>query len=256
LPPGPKPASGFTRGGLTAGHEAPSPGDKARDTGAPAVSTPVPKRLFYTNSAKDSARQHMQLVHDHIASSFPGLCPMGNSSAPEPAGGTVKTSINMQTQLLDAGQLAARVREQVQTEALKYNLRNQRPRKTKGALTAEVMKTMLADAAQSIRADVTSVIKEYEDRLENQDAELADLRQQLDEVGSQPDPFAAPPRGAIMKDVTGGAGGNPERRSGVEKMADSRQEEKLQFLKGLTSSGDPVLREQARDQIRRLLTAP
>lgn len=74
-------AAQFDRGYLTAGRAAQSPSNKASDIIAAPVPTGAPQRTFYTNAVRDNARQAMQTLHDHIAHTFPDLCPMGASGA-------------------------------------------------------------------------------------------------------------------------------------------------------------------------------
>lgn len=66
-------ASQYAHGYLSAGHAADSPANKGA---IPAPSTTgVPQRVFYTNALKDNARQAMAAMHDHIAQTFPDICP-------------------------------------------------------------------------------------------------------------------------------------------------------------------------------------
>jgi polyhydroxyalkanoate synthesis regulator phasin len=61
-------ADQFGRGFLAAGHAADSPANKA-------------SRAFYTNGSRDQARQAMVTMHDHIAATFPDLCPAQTAPA-------------------------------------------------------------------------------------------------------------------------------------------------------------------------------
>jgi hypothetical protein len=81
-------ATDFTRGPLTGGQEASS--EPGGDNGSQAVpSVPgKPQRTFYRNTSRDGARSAMASMHDHIAGTFPDLCPMhgpGHGGQP-PAG--------------------------------------------------------------------------------------------------------------------------------------------------------------------------
>ena len=81
-------ATDFTRGPLTGGQEASS--EPGGDNGSQAVpSVPGrPQRTFYRNTSRDGARSAMSSMHDHIAATFPDLCPMhgpGHGGQP-PAG--------------------------------------------------------------------------------------------------------------------------------------------------------------------------
>lgn len=77
-------ASMYDRGALTAGHASESPSAN-RGAGLP-VSIPtnpgVPTRTYYTNAMRNNARQAMSAMHDHIASTFPDLCPAYTTAGP------------------------------------------------------------------------------------------------------------------------------------------------------------------------------
>ena len=76
--PGHISAADFSRGLITAGHAADSPeNDSPRPMPVPAPEVPgVPSRVFYTNTQRQNAAQAMRQMHDHIAQTFPDLCPM------------------------------------------------------------------------------------------------------------------------------------------------------------------------------------
>ena len=76
--PGHVSASDFTRPLITAGHAADSPDNAAaRPAPVPAPEVPgVPSRVFYSNAMRQNAAQAMAAMHDHIAATFPDLCPM------------------------------------------------------------------------------------------------------------------------------------------------------------------------------------
>jgi hypothetical protein len=71
-------AAEYQRGLITTGHGADSPGNSA--TRPSPVASPtvngIPSRVFYTNGQRDQARQAMAAMHDHIAETFPDLCPL------------------------------------------------------------------------------------------------------------------------------------------------------------------------------------
>jgi hypothetical protein len=71
-------ASDFSRGLITAGHAADSPeNNMSRPEPVPAPAVPgVPTRVFYSNTQRQNAAQAMRAMHDHIAQTFPDLCPM------------------------------------------------------------------------------------------------------------------------------------------------------------------------------------
>jgi len=86
VPAGQPSASQYQRGPLTSGHAAESPSNEHQAAPVqPPSETGRPSRTFYRNTSRESARQAMQSMHDHIASTFPDLCPMhgpGHEGAP------------------------------------------------------------------------------------------------------------------------------------------------------------------------------
>ena len=77
--PGHISAADFSRDLITAGHAADSPeNDSPRLMPVPAPEVPgVPSRVFYTNTQRAERRRRlMRQMHDHIAQTFPDLCPM------------------------------------------------------------------------------------------------------------------------------------------------------------------------------------
>lgn len=87
VPSGQLSATQFTDGYDAAGRAAQSPSAGPSQTGVSVPSTPgQPTRTYYTNAMKDNARQAMSAMHDHIAQTFPDLCPMApNAPAGTPA---------------------------------------------------------------------------------------------------------------------------------------------------------------------------
>lgn len=75
--------------------------------------------------------------------------------------------------------------------------------------------------------------------------ELSELRGLIDQLGSQPDPNAAPHRGVVTKSASGGTG-PVDRRSLVEEAKTHEQQERAAFYAQIAASGDVGLREAAR----------
>jgi hypothetical protein len=85
----------FQRPLITAGHEADSPANRKADGGPPGEgpmsttadfrTTTGSARTYYSNAQRDAAKAALQALHDHIAGSFPDLCPMASSKSVMPA---------------------------------------------------------------------------------------------------------------------------------------------------------------------------
>ena len=70
-------AADFGRDLITAGHAADSPDNDPGHALPMAPEVPgVPSRVDYTKMQRDNAAQAMSSMHDHIAATFPDLCPM------------------------------------------------------------------------------------------------------------------------------------------------------------------------------------
>jgi hypothetical protein len=63
---------------ITAGHQAQPPRDSGDNLQTPSVATGA-SRTYYTVAARNAARNAMQAMHDHIAGTFPDMCPMAKS---------------------------------------------------------------------------------------------------------------------------------------------------------------------------------
>ena len=241
-PPGSRPATSFQRGPLTAGHERSSPGN----TGGPRM-----KNLDLGTGTRETALAHMQFMHDHLADEYQGVCPMGSESQVKTGdkGGWEKGKFPPPPEDVEEGFRPKKPKKSKTTKAAKADA------KADTLLPETIVKSLVIQAATAVREELETTIAGYKSQLETQSADMAAMRRQISELGSQPDPAAAPMRGAIIRENTGGAGAG-ERRSPVEKMADRQAEEKLQWLRSLANSGDPVTRETAQAQIRKLLTAP
>jgi hypothetical protein len=69
---------------ITAGHEAASPSDKGNNLATSTVRTGA-GRTFYTSAAREAAKNAMGSMHDHIATTFPDMCPLAPSRPVLPA---------------------------------------------------------------------------------------------------------------------------------------------------------------------------
>lgn len=207
-------ADDFGRGSLNGGHAADSPGN---DT------TRKPSRAFYTNAARNNARSAMQAMHDHIAATFPDLCPMGTKSA---AG--VAQQDNGATNTL-------------------------RPVQPPEVTRAPGEKADLPVLIKALVDDAMREEREYHAR------EIASLRAEFDKLGAEPDPAKAPVRGVVAKAAGGGQVGAVERRSLVDDArkdaAQIAENEYRDYLETMTKSGDPAMREQARALLKKSVTA-
>jgi hypothetical protein len=238
-------AEDYQRGALTAGHAAPSPGDHGpNNTAGPGADQ------YYTMSQKDMAMAAMRSMHDHIAATFAGCCPMAPSRTVMPPGmgatNAPGTSAPPSQGGLNVGKTADG--DKAARKAAKRAQREQ---------AAELEKT-ITDKIAATGADPAAIQNMIAEQVSAATGPLNDqiatLRKTVDELGSQPDPAMAPVRGQMARRPAEGTAAPVEKRSLIEE-ARSRQAEKaageresfLAYLRMQTESDDPKVRERAED---------
>ena len=194
-------ADDFTRGNLTAGHQAPSPGDMGpnnpRGSGA---------SQYYTTSQKDMAMAAMRSMHDHIAATFMGSCPMAPSKTVMPPGmgashapGTMAPPSQGGLNVGKAERKAAKKAQRAQLAELEKTISD------KIAATGPdpaAIQNMIAEQVSAATGPLNT--------------QIASLTKMLDELGSQPDPAMAPVRGQMAKRPAEGTATPVEKRSLIE----------------------------------------
>lgn len=205
-------ASQYDRGPITAGHAAESPSDQQgmmQPVSTPAV-TGVPTRTYYTNAMRNNARQAMLAMHDHIAQTFPDLCPTFTGPSPYPSGALpgsrpVPAGIGMPAPhgATKAAKKAKKTKESAVTvtgDAAPV------------AVVADLEKAVEPTVEKAVTLDLATVESMIQKAVaavnETRDAEVADLkktikktRKQLDELAAQPDPHG-PYRGLALDQLT------------------------------------------------------
>lgn len=238
-PAGTPVARDFGHGYLTAGHAMDSPAnDTPRHEPVPSPSAagehqPVP----YHDSMRDGTRHARAVVHDHIAGTYPDLCPMsphpGDGQKPAPqvppaVGGPVPgTHTGKASKAARAAEKARRAKKAARAQARKAaTMRRKVERQVlKGALTVDAGRAKLglepfaipettppilpvpADPqltyAETVEAAVKAATTPLAKRLARQDKALRKQAKVLDAIASQPDTTSAPFRGAgVAKSTT------------------------------------------------------
>jgi hypothetical protein len=259
-PPESPSASQFQRGYLTDGHQSPSPGDGGNRVGSYASPS-----MGHMNAPKGSATSAIATIHDHIADEWPGLCAMSSNYAPvthhknsiDATSGSASQIADQLRRHSQQTQPAPQQLTKAEAEPLVPVIRTPKISKAVG-LTEQALKSVLAAELSKATSALTETINGYKSQNEMLVKQVGDLQQQLNEIGSQPDPYAAPPRAAVAyaPDFASGGAAPQERRSLVDEAAEKMRADKLKFLKSLANSGDPVVREGAQTQIQKLLMAP
>lgn len=236
VPPGthtPEPQD-FQRGLITSGHQAKPPAAKSEGGNNP---NGYDARGYYGPAARAAAENYMKSQHDRLVGSQPDLCPMAASASvmpPEQGAGSVPHAVSMPQAYSAPGEKAAGA----------------------DAATLKVIKKMIKQQEKTYKAlseDKTVSVKALED-------ELKQLREQLDQLGSQPDPDQAPVRGVSRKSaVSEGEVAPVERRSLVDEAQQqlvSEREQEIAYAKRLIKSGDPGLRQRGEAWLEKLVVTP
>jgi hypothetical protein len=211
-------AADYQRGFLSAGRGADSPANstsRPEPIQAPAV-TGTPTRTFYSNLGRDNARQAMSAMHDHIAQTFPDLCPAFTGSpyqnqTPPPAPRPVPTGVGMPTPH------TAPTTKTDDPENERKMLKKQRRRLERAVLAGEmtldaaraelaslihpaepvVEKTGEAEVTKAVTLDVDTVQSMITKAVAERDAQIVKLQQQIEALANEPEP-GGPYRGVAL----------------------------------------------------------
>jgi hypothetical protein len=162
-------ADDFTRGPLTAGQSADSPSNKGR--------------TFYRNVHRETARQAMTALHDHIAQTFPDLC-----TVHENTGGPG----------LDPNPVVDPVGKSAAIEPEKIVEKTVEPVTAKAAtVDAELIKSAVVDALTPLAEQVALLTK----ALKKEQKKSAQLAETVDHLSNLPDPTVTAFKGVAAPDA-------------------------------------------------------
>lgn len=262
-------AAHFDRGEITAGRA-----DSAAKDASPDL---VKDRTYYTRRAQSTARDVMATMHDHIASTFPGICATtpehGFGVRPDITRGDPARLLGVNPTVPDPSKLdTSGDTKRPATEAIGNRDPRaggsqpapegaQDPHETPlpasgKALTPEMSKALTPMVADLVKASVSEAVAEDKARIAEMSQTIEDLTKRLADLESQPDPAQAPWRGAMgaMAKVLGATQTQQEQAiSEVEKAAFDDRRARAEYLTRVAnSSTDPGLRFQAREELTKL----
>lgn len=233
VPPGthtPEP-SDFQRGLITSGHQAKPPAAKADGGNNP---NGYDARGYYGPAARAAAENYMKSLHDRLVGSQPDLCPMAASVSvmpPEMSASAVPHAASMPQTYAAPGEKSAKATLRAIKKMTKQNEK----------------------AYKALSEDKTVSVKALEDEIKN-------LREQINQLGSQPDPDRAPVRGVSRKSaVQEGEAAPVERRSLVDEaqqQVTQEREQEIAYAMRLTKSGDPGMRQRGEAWLEKLIVTP
>lgn len=225
--------SDFQRGLITSGHQAKPPaakGDGNNPNGYDA-------RGYYGPAARAAAANYMKSLHDRLTVSQPDLCPMAASASampPELGAGSVPHPATMPQTYSAPGE--------------------------KSANDTKAMLKVIKKVVESNKKTYKAFAERDETTVKALNAEIEKLREQLDQLGSQPDPDQAPVRGVSRKSAAPEAEVAPvERRSLVDEAQQqlmSEREQEIAYATRLIKSGNPALRARGETWLEKLIVAP
>jgi hypothetical protein len=264
----------FRRGYLTEGHAAPSPADNGPNNRAAPVTASA--RTYYTTSAKEQARVAMQAMHDHIAANHPELCPMapsksvmppdlGAKNVPQPHAPMAMGGVGGVGKGADASANGALEAQNEQAFGRAKPPKNRKKKLSKSEFLSYAQRHGLAvvpadGGPVSVPVPQPSpdpvavkalVAEQLTPLTEHYEQQIAELRRQVDKLGSQPDPAMAPVRGPMAR--PGATGAAPvEKRSLVDEareradhMAAAERRDFMAYVEMQSRSPDPKVREKA-----------
>lgn len=268
VPAGHMSADGYDRDYLSAGHAAASPGNK----GAAVIgAAPMPVgmgRTHYTNAQRTSARTAMAAMHDHIAQTFPDLCPMNGPGS----GGEVPTGARPVPTPASMGKAE-------NTGAARHNAAKRLRKLTKSINAARAELGMdpidqgvpapaaLAKAAAvadptaellaSMRADFTEKLDTITKALSEERAGRAQLQATVDALGDLPDPATAPFKGVAYQTTATKTAGRP---AGARTVAETAEQTQMAMMRAMQdqarNSPNPGDREAAWAQLYKMNGLP
>lgn len=271
-------ASDFTRDIITAGHAADSPENDPGHpipVGAPEVPG-VPSRVFYTRVQRQNAQQAMRAMHDHIAATFPDLCPMHGPGhmgeqpsharpvpvgvgGPMPHGASTKADAPPGYDgVIDTGAalIAAKAAKKERRRLEKAALAGDEtawtalglPLPAFAAKAAIPGEAVTLDAAplidpQVIKTAVAEATAPLVEKLAATETALAEQRRIIDAIADQPDPAVTAYRGAAIAKTSVAAPAGP---MGLSQRAELAQDNLVRELFATAkNSPDPTLRTEA-----------
>lgn len=227
VPSGQVSAADFGRGYLDGGHASQSPSNKADAPVAAPLPTGEASRVYYRNTQRDSAKAAMQAMHDHIASTFPDLCPM---SGPGRGG------------RMPEGQHPVPAPGAVKSEKKTKKAKNGGDVLLKGA-APDLVKSAVAEATAPLLAQLEAITKAFNESQE----QIGKLRETVDMLSDLPDPTTAPFKGVALNPRSANkAAGYPAGAQTVAEIAERTQMARLTDLQNEARlNPDPGQREAA-----------
>lgn len=257
-------ANDFQRGPLTAGQAADSPANKSGVIEAP-LPVGEPSRVYYRNGMRDKAKSAMQAMHDHIAQTFPDLCPAGLAQGNDGAAQSRPVPVPSH-KANDEVAVKKSAAEKAAKKALKKlnEARAELGLETldvtdegvllKGAGTSVIVKEN--DNLRDEIVNLQSMVAKLASSLEAQASATTKLQADVEALGNLPDPAVSAWKGAAQNHstdtITKGAG----LPVGAASVAQAAEQQRISMISALQSkirnSSDPAEREACWQQLMKM----
>lgn len=260
VPSGQVSASQYGRDFIASGHAEDSPSNKGEAIIEPAPLPPGMGRTYYRNALRDAAKTAMQAMHDHIAQTFPDLCPMGGPGlgGEAPIG---QRPVPLPVGKSEMEETVTELAEDMSKKAAKLLAKTNAVRKAAGlpelveepaiAGSETEEPTAFAEMLAKMQEQLETVTKAFDEQRERNDK----LQRTVEALGDLADPREAPFKGLAQQPVTATkAAGVPAGARTVAENAERYQMEQLATLRreGYTNP-DPGQREAAWAQYHDIL---
>jgi hypothetical protein len=252
-------ADDFNRGPLTGGHSEDSPSNKGAAVIEPAPLPTGMSRTYYRNALRDSAKSAMQAMHDHIAQTFPDLCPMdgpglggaapeGERPVPLPVGKSENEEVPQVDELTTKAQkLIKKAQNAAKAAGLEGIFVEQSDETVEKSVTETVEPVAPVLDAEIVKTVVLEATAPLLEQLADAQKLLKKQQKRLDEMSELPDPREAAFKGlAMKKTVNKSASGVPVAAQTIAENAERTQMAMMQALQQeARNNPDPAQREAA-----------
>ena len=257
-------ADDFTRGAITEGQERP-----ASDAGLPITSAMSAAEQIEAIS-RDHAIASMTALHDHIASAYPDICPLGAGDGMGTRAGfsgagidRVGTDGNMKPILVGATPTLTKSEKKMLKKAKELAKARKYVVKFTENIADDVetptfVKAVATDAGdvlvdtEKLSNIIKSLIEQHtKERFDAFDNVLSVVQSEVEKLGSEPDPAKAPVRGTVV--VERAIEKSAKEVDMLRKSAEDSMKAEVTYLQGLTKSGNPELRMRAEKQLQALI---
>jgi hypothetical protein len=249
-------ADNFTRSPLENGRERTSP----ENTEGPIASTASAAEQI-ASASRDHSIASLTALHDHIASAYPDICPLGAGDGQGTRAGFSNAGIdtlhmggNIKPIAAGATPSLTKSEKKLLKKAKKLAKAEKLIQKAAKSNTIEIETNDNGEVfmdTEKLQSIVKSLIEEHvQDRFAAFDEVLSVVQSEVEKLGSEPDPAKAPVRGTVV--VERAIEKSASEAETLRRAAEDGLKEQIAYLSTLQKSGNPELRMRAEAQLASL----